>query len=78
MPGEGLGLRPSAACKASAGLGTARRRLRATIDSMFALYEDGGKFHAGRVMSETDASLQIELDSGKRVKVKAAQALLRF
>jgi exoribonuclease II len=45
---------------------------------MFALYEDGGKFHAGRVMSETDASLQIELESGKRVKVKAAQAVLRF
>ena len=45
---------------------------------MFALYEDGGKFHAGRVMSETDASLQVELDSGKRVKVKAGQALLRF
>ena len=45
---------------------------------MFALYEEGGKFHAGRVMSETDASLQLELDSGKRVKVKAAQAMLRF
>ena len=45
---------------------------------MFALYEDGGKFHAGRVMSETDASLQVELDSGKRVKVKTAQAMLRF
>jgi exoribonuclease-2 len=45
---------------------------------MFVLYEDGGKFHAGRVMSETDASLQVELDSGKRVKVKAVQALLRF
>ena len=45
---------------------------------MFALYEDGGKFHAGRVMSESDTALQIELDSGKRVKVKAAQALLRF
>ena len=28
---------------------------------MFALYEDGGKFHAGRVMSETDASVQIDL-----------------
>ena len=28
---------------------------------MNALFEDGGKFHAGRVMSETDASLQIEL-----------------
>jgi exoribonuclease II len=45
---------------------------------MFALYEDGGRFHAGRVMSETDASLQVELDSGKRVKVKTVQALLRF
>ena len=53
-------------------------RPRATIETMFALFEDGGKFHAGRVMSETDASLQVELDSGKRVKVKGVQALLRF
>jgi exoribonuclease-2 len=45
---------------------------------MYALYEDAGKFHAGRVMSETDASLQIELGSGKRAKVKAANVLLRF
>ena len=45
---------------------------------MYALFEDAGKFLAGRVMSETDSSLQVELDSGKRVKVKAAQALLRF
>jgi len=45
---------------------------------MNALFEDGGKFHAGRVMSETDASLQIELGSGKRSKVKAANVLLRF
>jgi len=45
---------------------------------MNALFEDGGKFHAGRVMSETDASLQIELPSGKRSKVKAANVLLRF
>ena len=29
-------------------------------------------------MSEADASVQIELDSGKRVKVKAANVLLRF
>ncbi len=29
-------------------------------------------------MSESDAALQVELDSGKRVKVKSAQALLRF
>jgi exoribonuclease II len=45
---------------------------------MHALYEDAGKFHAGRVMSEADASTHIELDSGKRVKVKAANVLLRF
>ena len=45
---------------------------------MNALFEDAGKFLAGRVMSETDTSLQIELDSGKRVKVKAANVLLRF
>ncbi|MEO5844290.1 MAG: RNB domain-containing ribonuclease [Caldimonas sp.] len=45
---------------------------------MNALFEDGGKFHAGRIMSENDASLQIELASGKRSKVKAANVLLRF
>lgn len=45
---------------------------------MFALFDDAGKFHAGRVMSEADASLQVELDSGKRVKVKAANVLLKF
>src|SRR3954451_22959256 len=45
---------------------------------MYALFEDTGKFLAGRVMSEADASAQIELDSGKRVKVKAANVLLPF
>ncbi|MFN3304670.1 MAG: ribonuclease catalytic domain-containing protein, partial [Roseateles sp.] len=45
---------------------------------MFALFDDAGKFLAGRVMSEADASLQVELDSGKRVKVKAANVLLKF
>jgi exoribonuclease-2 len=45
---------------------------------MYALFDDAGRFLAGRVMSESDASLQIELDSGKRVKVKAAHVLLRF
>ncbi len=44
----------------------------------FALFDDAGKFHAGRVMSEADTSLQIELDSGKRVKVKSANVMLRF
>lgn len=45
---------------------------------MYVLFDDAGKFAAGRVMSEAESSLQVELDSGKRVKVKAANALLRF
>ncbi|MCB2022984.1 MAG: RNB domain-containing ribonuclease [Burkholderiaceae bacterium] len=45
---------------------------------MFALYEDGGRFYAGRVLAASDASLQVELESGKRVKVKAASVMLRF
>jgi exoribonuclease-2 len=45
---------------------------------MYALFDDAGKFHAGRVMSEADTSMQIELDSGKRVKVKSANVLLKF
>jgi exoribonuclease II len=45
---------------------------------MFVLFEEAGKFQAGRVLSQADASSQIELDSGKRVKVKAANVLLKF
>ena len=45
---------------------------------MFLLFEEAGKFLAGKVLSEADASCQVELDSGKRVKVKAANALLKF
>ncbi|WP_184303067.1 ribonuclease catalytic domain-containing protein [Roseateles oligotrophus] len=45
---------------------------------MFALFDEAGKFLAGRVMSEADSSMQIELESGKRVKVKAANVLLKF
>ena len=45
---------------------------------MYALFDDAGRFHAGRVMSEAESSLQVELDSGKRVKVKAANLMLRF
>ena len=45
---------------------------------MHALFEDAGKFLAGRILSEADASSQIKLASGKRVKVKAANVLLKF
>ena len=44
----------------------------------YALFDEAGKFLAGRVMSEAESSMQVELDSGKRVKVKAANVLLRF
>src|SRR5437868_13198780 len=46
--------------------------------SMFALFEEAGKFQAGRVLAEAEASAQVELDSGKRVKAKAANILLKF
>ncbi len=45
---------------------------------MFVLFEEAGKFLAGRILQDSDTSLQVELDSGKRVKVKAANALLKF
>ncbi len=45
---------------------------------MFLLFEEAGKFLAGRVLSQTDTSVQVELDSGKRVKVKAATILVTF
>ncbi|WP_114970091.1 ribonuclease catalytic domain-containing protein [Rhodoferax ferrireducens] len=45
---------------------------------MFLLFEEAGKFMAGRVLSEAESSAQVELDSGKRVKVKAANYLLKF
>ena len=45
---------------------------------MYLLFEEAGKFMAGKVLSEAESSAQVELDSGKRVKVKAANALLKF
>ncbi len=45
---------------------------------MHALFDEAGKFLAGRILSEAEASLQVELESGKRVKVKSANVLLKF
>jgi exoribonuclease-2 len=45
---------------------------------MHGLYDDSGKLQGGRILSEADATLQIELESGKRVKVKQAQLLAKF
>jgi exoribonuclease-2 len=45
---------------------------------MYLLFEETGKFLAGRILSEAETSAQVELDSGKRLKVKAANFLLKF
>ncbi|MDP2826764.1 MAG: RNB domain-containing ribonuclease [Sulfuritalea sp.] len=45
---------------------------------MNVLFEEDGAFRAGSVLADNATSLQIELASGKRSKVKAANVLLRF
>lgn len=46
--------------------------------SMNVLFEDDGQLKAGTVLADQDASLQVEAVSGKRLKVKAGNVLLRF
>ena len=45
---------------------------------MNVLFEEDGAFRAGAVLADNNTSLQVELASGKRAKVKAANVLLRF
>jgi exoribonuclease-2 len=45
---------------------------------MNVLYEEGGAFKVGVVLSEHEASLHVEAPHGKRAKIKAANVLLRF
>jgi len=45
---------------------------------MNVLFEEDGAFRAGSVLADNVTSLQIELASGKRSKVKAANILLRY
>jgi len=45
---------------------------------MFVLFEEAGRYLGGRVLSEAEASAQVELETGKRVKVKGANIVLRF
>jgi exoribonuclease-2 len=45
---------------------------------MHVFFEDDGAFKAGTVLADNDTSLQVEAISGKRLKVKAANVLLRF
>ncbi|MEY3669395.1 MAG: hypothetical protein RL258_790, partial [Pseudomonadota bacterium] len=45
---------------------------------MYCFFEDAGHYRAGRILSKADTSLQLELGSGRRVKVKQAACLLEF
>jgi exoribonuclease-2 len=45
---------------------------------MNVLFEEDGAFKAGTVLADNTTSLQVETGTGKRVKVKAANVLLRF
>ena len=45
---------------------------------MHVFFEDDGAFKAGSVLVDNDTSLQVEAASGKRLKIKAANVLLRF
>lgn len=45
---------------------------------MNVLFEEDGAFKAGAVLADNNTSLQVELASGKRSKVKAGNVLLRF
>ncbi|MBS1226927.1 MAG: ribonuclease [Proteobacteria bacterium] len=45
---------------------------------MHVLFEEDGAFKTATLLSESDASLQVETASGKRAKIKAANVLLRY
>ena len=45
---------------------------------MNVLFEEDGAFRAGTVLADNNTSLQVELASGKRAKVKAGNVLLHF
>ncbi|MCX7179350.1 MAG: RNB domain-containing ribonuclease, partial [Proteobacteria bacterium] len=45
---------------------------------MNVLFEEDGAFKAGAILADNTSSLQVELASGKRSKVKSAAVLMRF
>ena len=42
------------------------------------LFEDDGHIKAALIMSESDASAQVELPGGRRIKVKSSNVLMNF
>lgn len=48
------------------------------MTSTHVLFEESGSFKTGSILADNETSLQVETASGKRCKIKSAQALLRF
>ncbi len=45
---------------------------------MYVLYEDSGNFKAEKIFSQSDTTMQVESESGKRSKIKTATVLFSF
>ena len=45
---------------------------------MYVLYEDSGNFKAEKIFSQSDSTLQVESESGKRSKIKNTHVLFTF
>src|SRR3546814_2063560 len=45
---------------------------------MYVLYEDSGNFKAEKIFSQSDSTMQVESESGKRSKIKNASVLFNF
>ena len=45
---------------------------------MHVLFEEDGVFKTGTILTQSEASLQVETPHGKRLKLKSANVLLRF
>ncbi|MDR1890381.1 MAG: RNB domain-containing ribonuclease [Zoogloeaceae bacterium] len=48
------------------------------MSANYVLFEEDNSFKAGSILMDNETSLQVEMPSGKRGKIKAAQVLLRF
>ena len=45
---------------------------------MYVLYEDSGNFKAEKIFSQSDSTMQVESESGKRSKIKISSVLFSF
>ena len=48
------------------------------MSSQHVLFEEAGQFKTGTILQDAGQSLQVELSSGKRTKVKQTSVMLRF